>query len=232
MDKTIPKTTGDTNRLSSIKFDDRGLLPAVAQEATTGEVLMVAWMNREAVEKTLSTGRAHYWSRSRKKLWHKGETSGNVQEVRAVYYDCDGDTILLKVDQTGVACHTGERTCFFTRLDEGGEEAADASVIGEVFKVIKARKGGLPEESYVASLYAKGLSKILEKVEEESGELIEAAREGDRGEVISETADLIFHTLVLLAHKEVEVSEVFAELRRRFGTSGHVEKASRKEKGE
>ena len=225
-------TMADTKRLSEIKFDDKGLVPAVAQEATTGEVLMVAWMNKAAVEKTLGTGKAHYWSRSRGELWQKGETSGNVQDVREVLYDCDGDTLLLKVDQTGVACHTGERNCFFKRLDTGSGKSADAGVIGEVFKVISERKGADPEESYVASLYEKGLSKILEKVTEESGELVEAAREGDRGEVVREAADLIFHLLVTLAHKDIEASEVFGELRRRFGTSGLKEKASRKNKGD
>jgi phosphoribosyl-ATP pyrophosphohydrolase/phosphoribosyl-AMP cyclohydrolase len=226
---------------TEIRFDEKGLVPAVAQEATTGEVLMVAYMNREALIKTLSTGRAHYWSRSRKKLWMKGETSGNYQEVEAVYYDCDNDTVLLKVVQTGVACHTGERTCFFRRLDKGKEErpvppplppvpTEGPGIIKELYRVIRERKGASPESSYVASLYEKGPEKILEKVQEESGELIEAARGDDKEAIVGELCDLWFHTMVLLGEKDIAMSEVFGELKKRFGRSGIEEKESRKKR--
>lgn len=215
---------------SEIKFDSRGLVPAVAQDAGTYEVLMVAYMNRESLRLTIETGRAHYYSRSREKLWLKGETSGNFQEVRSVRYDCDADTILLMVDPLGPACHTGEKSCFYRELQ--GEEAAGAPhgplIIKELFEVLKARKGASAKESYVASLYAKGLEKILSKVEEESGELMEAAREKNSVELVHELADLWFHTMVLLADRGVEIEEVFEELRTRFGTSGIVEKLSRK----
>lgn len=220
---------------SNIKFDEKGLVPAVAQEAATGEVLMVAYMNQEALDKTLATGRAHYFSRSRGKLWQKGETSGNFQDVKAVYYDCDSDTVLLKVEQTGPACHTGERTCFFRRLDSGAKEGAappaspeGPGILTELYCVIRARKGALPEKSYVASLYEKGLGKILDKVTEESRELVEAAGGDKKEEVVSELCDLWFHTLVLLGEKDIDIKEVFAELQRRFGTSGIEEKESRK----
>jgi phosphoribosyl-ATP pyrophosphohydrolase/phosphoribosyl-AMP cyclohydrolase len=218
---------------TKIKFDERGLVPAMAQDALTGEVLMLAYMNAEALKKTLKTKRAHYYSRSRGKLWLKGETSGHFQDVEEAYYDCDADAVLLKVRQTGVACHTGEKSCFYRRLDSkksATKVAATAGVITELFKVLEERKTASPETSYVASLYKKGLPKILEKVAEESGEFMEAALYGKRGEIIHELADLWFHTLVLLASKDIEASELFGELDRRFGTSGHVEKASRKPK--
>ncbi len=222
-----------------IKFDERGLVPAVAQEATTGEVLMLAYMNREALEKTLSSGMAHYYSRSREKLWKKGETSGNVQQVLELLYDCDGDTILLKVAQSGVACHEGERSCFFRRIEAKAFKAAgksetdaaatgDAGVINELYKVILERKDASPDKSYVASLYSKGVQKIAAKVHEESAELINAARKEGREEVIHEFCDLWFHTLVLIGIEDIKIEEVFAELKRRFGTSGLEEKASRK----
>jgi phosphoribosyl-ATP pyrophosphohydrolase/phosphoribosyl-AMP cyclohydrolase len=218
--------------LSIIKFDEKGLVPAVAQENSTGEVLMVAYMNPEALEKTLSTRRAHYYSRSRKTLWKKGETSGHFQDVEGVYYDCDSDTILLIVRQTGAACHTGERTCFFRRLDEGPATPAPAGVgiITGLQGVIASRQGADPDSSYVASLFEKGTEKILDKVAEESAELIEAARGGKTEDIVHELSDLWFHTLVLLGQKDIDVEEVYSELRRRFGTSGIIEKQSREKK--
>ncbi len=227
--------------ISEIKFDSNGLVPAIAQDINTSEVLMLAYMNSEALEKTLSTGRAHYWSRSREKLWLKGETSGNFQDVLAIHYDCDADTLLLTVAPAGPACHTGEVSCFFRALKDGaktrgqrhsvpGRGAAEPpgpGILKELYNVLKARKGADPDKSYVASLYGKGLDKILEKVKEESGELREAARTKGLEDLVHETADLWFHTLVLLAYKGVVIEEVWAEFEERFGTSGHVEKASR-----
>ncbi|MDP2690591.1 MAG: bifunctional phosphoribosyl-AMP cyclohydrolase/phosphoribosyl-ATP diphosphatase HisIE [Deltaproteobacteria bacterium] len=211
-----------------------GLVAAVIRDAGTGAVLMLAWMNEEALGLTLSTGKAHYYSRSRNKLWLKGETSGNIQEVRDVRYDCDADAILLTVEPKGPACHTGERTCFYRSLMEERERAPErpqgAEVIKELYNIVLERKKASPEKSYVASLYAKGLPKILEKVEEESGELIEAAREKGKADVVYEMSDLWFHTLVLLANEGIGIEEIFAELSRRFGLSGIEEKKSRGEK--
>jgi len=220
--------------LEEIRFDASGLAPAVAQDAATLQVLMLAYMNREALEKTLFTGRAHYWSRSRGELWLKGETSGNFQQVRSVHYDCDADALLLVVDPMGPACHTGQRTCFYRPVDgraDRGEAPAGERVLPALFDIIKSRKGAGAEKSYVASLYARGLGRITEKVTEESGELVEAALEKGRGEITHELADLWFHTMVLLAERGVELDDVFAEFRRRFGVSGHEEKAARGEKG-
>ncbi|MBI5049199.1 MAG: bifunctional phosphoribosyl-AMP cyclohydrolase/phosphoribosyl-ATP diphosphatase HisIE [Deltaproteobacteria bacterium] len=225
--------------INTIKFDEKGLVPAIAQDYVTGDVLMMAYMNREALEKTLSTGRAHYFSRSRNKLWLKGETSGNVQEVKAIYYDCDEDTMLLKIKQTSVACHTGERSCFFRRLDEGGQETGDKrqglanlNILPEIFETIKQRKNTSPEKSYVASLYAKGLDKILEKVKEESFELIDAAKSGKRDEIVHEMTDLWFHTIVLLGQKDIPLQDILNELKRRTGVSGIEEKAARGKKSQ
>lgn len=214
--------------INTIKFDEKGLVPAIAQDYATGEVLMMAYMNREAIEKTLSTGKAHYFSRSRNTLWLKGETSKNFQELKAIYYDCDEDTILLKINQLGVACHTGKRSCFFRRLDKGEQEPAGLAILAELFKIIEQRKKASAEKSYVASLYAKGIDKILEKVEEESGELVEAAKDGKKKEIIHEVADLWFHTLVLLGQKNISLQEILNELQRRSGVSGIEEKAARK----
>ncbi|MBI5233745.1 MAG: bifunctional phosphoribosyl-AMP cyclohydrolase/phosphoribosyl-ATP diphosphatase HisIE, partial [Deltaproteobacteria bacterium] len=166
---------------SLIKYDKDGLVPAIAQEHETGEVLMLAYMTREALEMTLSTGRAHYWSRSQGKLWLKGETSGNFQDIQAIYYDCDMDTILLIVSQKGNACHTGEMTCFFRRLDDSNKKTKKwPRILAGLFRTLKERKGASPETSYTASLYSKGLDAILKKVAEESRELIEAASSGHR----------------------------------------------------
>ncbi len=222
--------------INNIKFDEKGLVPAIAQDADTREVLTLAYMNREALEKTLSTGKVHYFSRSRNKLWLKGETSGNFQDVISVYYDCDGDAVLVLVDPLGPACHTGERTCFYRTITPLSGEPwkargpGGAGVIKELFEVIKKRKTASPDKSYVASLYAKGLPGILEKVEEESGELIEAAKEKGKKEVIRELSDLWFHTMVLLANEGIEIEDAFKELGRRFGKSGIEEKESRGKK--
>lgn len=216
--------------LENIKFNGEGLIPAIAQDASTGEVLMLAYMNKESLSLTLSTGRAHYWSRSRKSLWLKGDTSGNYQNVKSVLYDCDGDTILLQVEPMGPACHTGERTCFFRSLDGKGTKPTGPRVLTELYSIIKERKKAAPDKSYVASLYAKGLPKILEKVGEESAELIEAARDKGRDDVVYEFCDLLFHSMVLLSNEGIEMDEAYRELARRFGISGIEEKESRGKK--
>lgn len=214
--------------LPEIKFDSNGLVPAIAQDAETSEVLMLAYMNMDALEKTIESGKAHYFSRSRSKLWLKGETSGNFQEVDSILYDCDVDTILLKVTPLGPACHTGERTCFYSAIKGSAEEKPrGAVIIRELYDIIQNRRAASKEKSYVASLFAKGLPKILEKVDEESGELVEAALKKEDREVVHEMADLWFHSLVLLAYKGIKIEDLFTEFRRRFGTSGIEEKKSR-----
>jgi phosphoribosyl-AMP cyclohydrolase / phosphoribosyl-ATP pyrophosphohydrolase len=199
-----------------LRFDDRGLIPAVVQEADTGEVLMVAWMDRPALEATLATGLTHFWSRSRQSSWRKGETSGHSQHVQGVYADCDGDTLLVQVHQDGVACHTGSRTCFFTAVQRGGPAVPAATMLERLEQVVEARKQASPPGSYVAGLLAKGEAAIARKIGEEASEVITAALggEGDR-RVIEEVADLWFHTVVLLVARGLPLHEVLKELARR-----------------
>lgn len=199
--------------IDAVKFDERGLVPAVVQEAETGEVLMVAWMDREALEATLRTGLAHFWSRSRGRLWQKGETSGHVQHVRGVHLDCDGDTVLVQVHQEGVACHTGNRTCFFRALQGAG---AEPTMLARLERVVHERKAAAPEGSYVAGLLARGEAAIARKIGEEAVEVVTAALggEGDR-RVVEEVADLWFHTVVLLGHRGIPLADVLEELARR-----------------
>ena len=220
--------------IEDIKFSSHGLIPAIAQDAVTGEVLMLAYMNRESLTKTLTTRRVHYYSRSREELWLKGSTSGNFQELKSIYYDCDCDTILLKIEQIGDgACHTGERSCFYRRLDEdsGISDDAEAAIIPLLAKIIEGRKEADPESSYVAKLFNGGRELINAKVAEEAGELIEAANLGVKKDIIHEAADLWFHSMVLLSNEGVGIEELFKEFQRRFGTSGVEEKRSREKKG-
>ncbi len=214
--------------IGRIKFGPDGLIPAIAQDSVTSEVLMLAYMNAESLELTLSTRKAHFYSRSREKLWCKGETSGNFLSVQSMRYDCDADTILMQVVPVGPACHTGEVSCFFNAIDLGDTtDPAGPGILGKLYRILEARKGEAADNSYVASLYSKGQSKILEKVAEEAGELDEAAREKDDKETVHELVDLWFHTLVLTAHKGIGIEKIFAEFDRRFGTSGIDEKKSR-----
>jgi phosphoribosyl-ATP pyrophosphohydrolase/phosphoribosyl-AMP cyclohydrolase len=206
---------------TELKWDGQGLIPAVAQETETGEVLMVAWMDREALAKTLTTGLAHYWSRERRALWRKGETSGHLQHVDGVFTDCDRDTVLVQVHQDGVACHTGARTCFFTRLAGGASPSpagAGPAVLEVVERVLQSRKVERPAGSYTASLFERGEAQICRKIGEEATEVVTAALggEGD-GRVVSEVADLWFHSMVLLASRGIPLRRVFEELARRHG---------------
>lgn len=224
------------NILNEIKFDEKGLVPAISQDFQSGEVLMMAYMNREAIEKTLYSGRAHYFSRSRNKLWLKGETSGHFQLVKGIYYDCDMDTILLKVEQLGAACHTGERSCFFREIethfkdkdaDTTCQGVSTAFILNRVHEVILQRKTRPGEKSYVSSLFSKGGDTILKKIGEEASELLISGKGGKKEEVVHEMADLWFHSLVLLGHMNISPEDVYEELKRRFGTSGIEEKEGR-----
>ena len=203
----------------TLTYDAHGLIPAVVQAAETGECLMVAWMNREAVAQTLATGLTHFWSRSRGKLWRKGEESGHTQHVQRIYVDCDGDTLLVQVHQDGVACHTGSRTCFFQRLraESGGtDDAAVATMLERIERIVAERKATPPLGSYVAKLLAAGEAAVCRKIGEEAIEVVTAAlgNEGDR-RVVEEVADLWFHTLVLLGQRAIPVREILEELARR-----------------
>jgi phosphoribosyl-AMP cyclohydrolase / phosphoribosyl-ATP pyrophosphohydrolase len=198
---------------SALRYDAQGLIAAVVQEADTGEVLMVAWMNRDAVEATLATGLTHFWSRARQAPWRKGETSGHVQHVDGVYVDCDADTLLVQVHQAGVACHTGNRTCFFTALQGDG---ARATMLERLEAIVAARKVEAPPGSYVGGLLARGDAAICRKIGEEATEVITAALAGEgEGRLVEEVADLWFHTIVLLGARGIPLRRVLEELGRR-----------------
>ncbi len=214
-----------------LTYDASGLLPAVVQDALTGQVRMVAWMNREALGRTLATGRATFFSRSRQALWEKGETSGNGLVVRTVYADCDRDTLLVLVDPIGPSCHTGRPTCFFQRVDDQGvhdEEVEATAFLGRLEREIDARRTSTAGKSYTKSLLEGGAAKIGAKIREEAGELADAIASESTARVASEAADVVYHVLVGLASRGVAWRDVVAELDRRSGTSGHAEKASRK----
>jgi phosphoribosyl-ATP pyrophosphohydrolase/phosphoribosyl-AMP cyclohydrolase len=211
-------------RLSAVRFGADGLVPVVTQESRSGDILMVAFANRDALDRTLSTGLAHYFSRSRGTLWQKGETSGHVQRVTEIRLDCDGDTVLYRVEQTGPACHTGMRTCFSTVLSgeagkrgsgDGLEEDPGGHVLSRLAHTIASRAAQRPEGSYTAQLLAGGVSKVSQKVGEEAVEVVVAANSEDDERLASEAADLLYHLLVLLQARDVPFDTVLRELERR-----------------
>ncbi len=199
-----------------LKFDEKGLIPAVVQDNATGQVLMVAYMNGQSIEKTLETGTTWFYSRSRKRLWNKGETSGNVQKVVSIDYDCDADTLLVKVDPAGPACHTGNTSCFYRRIYESESIESKDDILVMLARVIKERKTGGDENSYTRYLFDKGIDKILKKVGEESAEVIIAAKNEGTEELVYEAADLIYHLMVLLEEKNTNIDAVKKELSGRF----------------
>lgn len=202
--------------MSILKFDAQALIPVIVQEVGTKEVLMMAYMNKEALVKTLESRQTWFWSRSRQELWHKGATSGHFQDVQEISYDCDADCLLVKVVQHGAACHTGEKSCFHNPILPASEgTAVTADILNEVYKVVMSRKQERPEGSYTTYLFDKGLDKILKKVGEEAAEVIIGAKNRNRDEVIYEVSDLLYHLLVLLGEQEITPDEVFRELAKR-----------------
>jgi phosphoribosyl-ATP pyrophosphohydrolase/phosphoribosyl-AMP cyclohydrolase len=209
--------------VEQIRFGDNGLVPVVAQDTETGDVLTLAYANREAVERTLSSGEAHYYSRSRAELWRKGETSGNTQRVVEVRLDCDGDALLYKVDPRGPACHTGQRTCFFTTLAGEGVGVATGrertgslgAMVERLAATIAQRHREMPEDSYTVNLIRSGTGRVAQKVGEEAVEVAVAALQDEK--VAEESADLLYHLLVLLEERGVGIEEVARVLRERHG---------------
>jgi len=219
------------NRVDWQKID---LLPVIVQDINSNEVLMMAYMNKEALELSLSTRIAHYFSRSKQRIWKKGESSGHIQEIHSFNIDCDNDTLLIKVTQHGVACHTGRRSCFFTELESGKIESevevsseALYGVIDTLYHTIQERKSADPKTSWTAKLLSKGDNTILKKVVEEAGEFTFAYKDNDESEMIYEAADLTYHMLVALAAKNISPDRIKQELARRFNMSGIAEKNSR-----
>ncbi|QAY67330.1 bifunctional phosphoribosyl-AMP cyclohydrolase/phosphoribosyl-ATP diphosphatase HisIE [Paenibacillus protaetiae] len=209
-----------------IKWDEAGLVPAIVQDDLTKEVLMMAYMNKESLAKSVETGETWFWSRSRGELWNKGATSGHKQRIRSMAYDCDGDTLLVRVEQQGPACHTGSYSCFFNPIETAGsssEAAAEAAAgdrfgaLGRLESIIAKRYAERPEGSYTTYLFEKGVDKILKKVGEESAEVIIAAKNKDNNELRMEASDLIFHLMVLLRERGLSIDELLRELDERHG---------------
>ncbi len=205
-----------TASISSLQFVN-GLIPAVIQDYKNKEILMVAYMNQESLTKTVETGETHFFSRSRQKLWRKGETSGHIQKVKSISADCDFDTLLLKVEQVEVACHTGSRSCFFNEMP----------ITKSLYETIAEKKKGSSSPSYTRTLFEGGIDLILKKVAEEAGELIISAKNKDKKAIIHEAADLIYHLLVMFCYHKITPNQIEAELMRRTGQSGLVEKQGR-----
>jgi len=217
--------------LSALNYSSHGLIPVIAQDAETGEIRMMAYADETAIEKTLETGLAHFFSRSRGELWLKGETSGNTLAVRSVWVDCDGDTLIYMVDPAGPSCHTGAETCFFRRLDSDGNlvdgEGESAPTLLRLERTLEARKASEAGKSYTKSLLEQGAPKIDEKLREEAAELGQALRGESDERVASEAGDVMYHLLVGLVLRNVPLRSLLEALSKRFGQSGHEEKASR-----
>ncbi len=222
--------------LDRVDWEKSELLPVIVQDIENNEVLMMAYMNKEALTLSLETKVAHYFSRSKQRIWKKGESSGHTQTIHSFNIDCDNDTLLIKVTQEGVACHTGRRSCFFRELESGDinsevevDTTASYGVIDTLYHTIQERKNADPETSWTAKLIHKGENTILKKVVEEAGEFSFAYKDDDEHEMIYEAADLTYHMLVALAVKNISPDRIKQELARRFDMSGITEKESRKD---
>jgi len=200
--------------VEKIRYDELGLVPAIVQDYLDGTVLMMAWMNRESLQKTLESGETWFWSRSRQEFWHKGVTSGHIQKVQSIRYDCDSDALLIGVEQIGdIACHTGERSCF--HQVESKIVAPPGDTLSQLFQIICDRRDHPVESSYTCKLFAGGDNKILKKIGEESAEVVMACKDDDGEAIASEAADLFYHTLVALAHHQVDIKAVYRKLQER-----------------
>lgn len=204
-----------TLNLVNIKFDEKGLVPAIVQDINTGKVLMLAYMNQEAFKLTLETKKTWFYSRSREKLWNKGETSGNYQIVKKISYDCDGDTVLLEVEPLGPSCHTGEMSCFYNNV-LCAEEAEGRDILERLYGRILGRRENPVEGSYTNYLFDKGIDKMLKKVGEETSEVIIASKNNSRDEMTYEISDLVYHLLVLMVDRGVAINDIKKELNKRY----------------
>lgn len=228
-----------------IKFDQNGLVPVITQDFYNKDVLMFAYANKEALQKTIETGYAHYFSRSKNKLWKKGEESGNVQKIKQILFDCDEDCVLYKVEQVGCACHTFHRSCFFREyfrdkiieiepnLGENFKETIynaqnpKNSTLSELYETILQRKKDMPQNSYTAKLFSSGIEKIAKKINEETLEFLFALKDNDASHIVYEAGDCLYHLLVGLAYRQIPFDAVLEELKRRKNFSGELEKNTR-----
>jgi phosphoribosyl-ATP pyrophosphohydrolase/phosphoribosyl-AMP cyclohydrolase len=215
-----------SDKRDSLVFNGDGLIPAVIQDWRDGTVLMLGYMNQQAIARTISTKLVHFWSRSRRTLWKKGETSGHVLIVKDLMIDCDRDTILVKAEPVGPTCHTGSQTCFFSRLNERAEavpsspDDAAGGILERIYQTILDRKAAPQPGSYVSKLLEGGADRILKKVAEEAGEVMLAAKNNNRAEITYEVADLLFHVLLVLGYHNITINDVWAEMAGRYGKSG------------
>ena len=209
-------TAFTTVPVDKIRFNEQGLVPAITQDYLDGTVLMMAWMNADALQKTMDTGEVWYWSRSRQELWHKGATSGHIQKLRSLRYDCDSDALLVTIEQIGdVACHTGERSCFHQVESTEEAIAPPADTLSQVYSVIADRKQNPQPSSYTNKLFEGGDNKILQKIGEEAVEVVMACKDDAPDEIAGEVADLLYHTLVAIAHHNVDIKDVYRKLQSR-----------------
>ncbi|ASK61422.1 bifunctional phosphoribosyl-AMP cyclohydrolase/phosphoribosyl-ATP pyrophosphatase [Virgibacillus phasianinus] len=206
-------------QIDQLTFDESGLIPAIIQDATTGDVLMLGYMNQESLTKTLETKETWFFSRSRQTLWNKGATSGNRQTVQSIAFDCDVDSLLIQVDPQGPACHTGEPTCFYRDLFTNKNKSVNRNVVHDVTNKIKQRRENPVDGAYTTYLFNEGIDKVLKKVGEETSEVIIGAKNNDKQEVVWEIADLTYHTLVLMEMLGVSINDIKAELNER-----HIQK--------
>jgi phosphoribosyl-AMP cyclohydrolase / phosphoribosyl-ATP pyrophosphohydrolase len=214
MFSTDPHSLLNAIPVETIRYDERGLVPAIVQDYLDGTVLMMAWMNRESLLKTLESGETWFWSRSRQEFWHKGATSGHIQKVRSIRYDCDSDALLVGVEQVGdIACHTGERSCF--HQVHGNVALPPGDSLSQLFQVICDRRDNPNAVSYTCKLLAGGDNQILKKIGEEGAEVVMACKDDDPDAIASEVADLFYHTLVALAHHNVDLKAVYHKLQER-----------------
>ena len=231
----MSKSKTDDNWIRQVSWNEDGLVPAIAQNDNSGQILTLAWMNEEALQQTVRTGYATYWSRSRQQLWKKGESSGHTQRIKAIYMDCDADALLLEVEpEGGIACHTGKPSCFFRQLqDERWCPSEDypqrpGGILRQLFNTLVERKDqAQPDSSYTASLLAADPERLLKKIGEEAIETLLAAQQGEKEQIVHETADLWYHTLVMLVKYNIDVQSVLDELADRMKQSGLKEKAGR-----
>jgi len=216
-------------RIKEDKVNKVGLIPAVIQDYISGDVLMLAYMSKESLKKSIETGTTWFWSRSRKKLWNKGETSGNIQKIKNIRYDCYGNALLISVEQIGNACHTGNRSCFYRNLKDVEKdldferyfkEVKEESMLDELYRIVNERIKGKAADSYTYYLHKKGLDEIIKKFGEESIEVILSAKHQKKKDSINEMADMLYHMIVLMVEKKITLEEVFGELKKRRQEKG------------
>lgn len=216
--------------IDDLKFDERGLIPAIVQDYSTKKVLMMAYMNKESIKLSIEKGETYFYSRSRNELWHKGETSGNTQIIKSISYDCDMDTLLIQVKPKGPACHTGNMSCFYRNVYGKRDEEINELILDKLYKRIKNRKNNPLEGSYTNYLFDKGIDKILKKIGEESTEVVLAVKNNSNEEIIYEVADLIYHIMVMMVDRGIKLEDIYGELEKRYNKPEDFKEEHKKKK--